>query len=191
MVDRLYRSRDDRMLAGVAGGLAEMWGADPALIRIIWALLVIFTGGVALLVYIVMAIVIPEEDDVWPVASTASAPTGTSAGETPGAPMTGATGPTGSGWAQASDANREARERARAAREEARAARRAARAERGGTSAGLVIGGLLVLLGLFFLAREYLPNIDFDWFWPLVLVGLGLLLLASSLGRGPRSGGPA
>lgn len=145
MVDRLYRSRDDRMLAGVAGGLAEMWGADPALIRIIWALLMIFTGGVALLVYIVMAIVIPEEDDVWPVASTASASTGTSAGETPGAPMTGATGPTGSGWAQASDASREARERARAAREEARAARRAARAERGGTSAGLVIGGLLVL----------------------------------------------
>jgi len=191
MVDRLYRSRDDRMLAGVAGGLAEMWGADPALIRIIWALLVIFTGGVALLVYIVMAIVIPEEDDVWPVGS-ASAPTGTNAAGTPGAaPMTGATAPTGSGWAQPSDASREARERARAAREEARAARRAARAERGGTSAGLVVGGLLVLLGLFFLAREYLPNIDFDWFWPLVLVGLGLLLLASSLGRGPRSGGPA
>ena len=192
MVDRLYRSRDDRMLAGVAGGLAEMWGADPALIRIIWALLVIFTGGVALLVYIVMAIVVPEEDEAWPIAPTASAPAGTSATGTPGtAPLTGGTAPTGSGWAQPSDASREARERARAAREEARAARRAARAERGGTSAGLVVGGLLVLLGLFFLAREYLPNIDFDWFWPLVLVGLGLLLLASSLGRGPRSGGSA
>jgi phage shock protein C len=59
-MDRLYRSRDDRMLAGVAGGLAELWDADPALIRIVWALLVIFTGGVALLVYIVMAIVVPE-----------------------------------------------------------------------------------------------------------------------------------
>jgi phage shock protein C len=192
MVDRLYRSRDDRMLAGVAGGLAEMWGADPALIRIIWALLVIFTGGVALLVYIVMAIVVPEEDEAWPIASTGPAPTATSDAEMPGAaPMTGATGPTGSGWVQPSEASREARERARAARGEARAARRAARAERGRTSAGLVVGGLLVLLGLFFLAREYLPNIDFDWFWPLVLVGLGLLLLASSLGRGPRSGGQA
>jgi phage shock protein C len=191
MVDRLYRSRDDRMLAGVAGGLAEMWGADPALIRIIWALLVIFTGGVALLVYIVMAIVVPEEDEAWPVASTASAPSGTSPGGTAGAaPLAGTTGPTSSGWMQPSEASRDARQRARAAREEARAARRAARAERGGMSAGLVVGGLLVLLGLFFLAREYLPNIDFDWFWPLVLVGLGLLLLASSLGRGPRSGGP-
>jgi phage shock protein C len=180
------------MLAGVAGGLAEMWGADPALIRIIWALLVIFTGGVALLVYIVMAIVVPEEDEGWPVASTASAPTGTNPAATPGpAPWTGPTGPAGSGWAQPSDASREALERARAARDEARAARRAARAERGGTSPGLIVGGFLVLLGLFFLVREYLPDIDFDWFWPLVLVGLGLLLLASSLGRGPRSGGPA
>ena len=48
MGDRLYRSRQDRMLAGVAGGLAEMWDADPSLVRIIWALLVIFTGGIAL-----------------------------------------------------------------------------------------------------------------------------------------------
>ena len=61
---RLYRSRRDRMLAGVAGGLAEMWGADPSLVRIIWALLVVFTGGVALLVYIVMAIVVPEQSPV-------------------------------------------------------------------------------------------------------------------------------
>ena len=61
------------MLAGVAGGLAETWGADPSLVRIIWALLVIFTGGIALLVYIVMAIVVPEEDDTF-VPTTAAAP---------------------------------------------------------------------------------------------------------------------
>ena len=65
MRTRLYRSRRDRMLAGVAGGLAEIWGADPALVRIIWALLVILTGGIALLIYIVMAIVIPDEEDVF------------------------------------------------------------------------------------------------------------------------------
>ncbi|HLO35880.1 MAG TPA: PspC domain-containing protein, partial [Candidatus Deferrimicrobium sp.] len=64
MNTRLYRSRDDRMLAGVAGGLADLWDADPSLVRIIWALLVPLTGGIALVVYIVMAIVVPEEDDV-------------------------------------------------------------------------------------------------------------------------------
>ena len=60
MTDRLYRSPDDRMLAGVAGGLAENWNIDPSLVRIVWALLIVLTGGLAFLVYIVMAIVVPE-----------------------------------------------------------------------------------------------------------------------------------
>ena len=60
MTDRLYRSPDDRMLAGVAGGLAEMLDFDPSIIRIVWAVLIVLTGGLALLVYIVMAIVVPE-----------------------------------------------------------------------------------------------------------------------------------
>ena len=190
MGDRLYRSRDDRMLAGVAGGLAELWGADPALIRILWALLVIFTGGIALLVYIVMAIVVPEEDEAWPAAS-ASAPGGAPPAGAPGAPSADWPAPAGAGWAQPPGSTREAREQARLARAEARAARRAARAEHGGgTSAGMIVGGFLVLLGVFFLVRQYLPEIDFNWFWPLILVGVGVLLLLSSIGRGPRSGGP-
>ena len=60
MTDRLYRSPDDRMLAGVAGGVAEMLDVDPSIIRIVWAVLIVLTGGLALLVYIVMAIVVPE-----------------------------------------------------------------------------------------------------------------------------------
>ena len=60
MTDRLYRSPDDRMLTGVAGGLAEMLDFDPSIIRIVWAVLIVLTGGLALLVYIVMAIVVPE-----------------------------------------------------------------------------------------------------------------------------------
>jgi phage shock protein PspC (stress-responsive transcriptional regulator) len=169
----------------VAGGLAEMWGADPALVRIIWALLVIFTGGIALVVYIVMAIVVPEEDDTY-MPTTATAPhaatptRATLTGETAGSSMPFAeTGDT----AQASQA-------ARDARAEARAARRAARVERGGgMPLGLLFGGFLILLGVFFLVREFLPQIDFDWFWPLILVLLGLLLVMTAMGRGPRSGG--
>ena len=60
MTDRLYRSPDDRMLAGVAGGLAEYWNIDPSLVRIVWAVLTVLTGGLAFLVYVVMAIVVPE-----------------------------------------------------------------------------------------------------------------------------------
>lgn len=165
-MDRLYRSRDDRMLAGVAGGLAELWGADPSLVRVIWALLVIFTGGVAFIVYIVMAIVIPEEPDV-------PLPVGGQAAAAEGAPTAG------QGWASATDA-RTARRAAREARAEAR---RAAGGDRGTFPAGAVLGGFLIILGGFFLAREFLPQIDFDWFWPLVLVGLGVLLVVSAVRR--------
>lgn len=61
MNDRLFRSRSDRMLAGVAGGLAERFDLDPSLVRVGWAILVILSGGIFLLIYIVMAIVVPEE----------------------------------------------------------------------------------------------------------------------------------
>lgn len=166
-MDRLYRSRDDRMLAGVAGGLAESWDADPSLVRVIWALLVLFTGGVALIVYIVMAIVIPEEPDLpLPVDGQAAA-----AAE--GAPAAG------QGWASATD-SRAAR---RAAREARAAARRAAGGDRSSYPVGAILGGFLIILGGFFLAREFLPKIDFDWFWPLVLVGLGVLLVVSAVRR--------
>ncbi|HUG47428.1 MAG TPA: PspC domain-containing protein [Candidatus Limnocylindria bacterium] len=47
---RLYRSPDDRVLAGVAGGMAETYDFDPALVRMGWALLILFTGGVFLIV---------------------------------------------------------------------------------------------------------------------------------------------
>ena len=53
----------------------------------------------------------------------------------------------------------------------------------------MLFGGFLVLLGAFFLIREFLPQIDFDWFWPLVLVAIGVVLITSAMGRGPRSGG--
>jgi phage shock protein C len=164
------------MLAGVAGGLAELWDADPSLVRILWALLVIFTGGVALLVYIVMAIVVPEEVD----APHAAAPP-PATGAAPTAPSAGAPSPIGSGWVTPPPTSRQLRA-------EARAARRAARSDRFGSTGGVVIGGLLVLLGVFFLVRQYLPSIDFNWFWPVVLVAVGAVLLISAIGRGPSSG---
>ena len=62
MNDRLYRSRSDRMLAGVAGGVAERFDLDPSLVRVgCGRSSSILTGGIFLLIYIVMAIVVPEE----------------------------------------------------------------------------------------------------------------------------------
>lgn len=59
---RLYRSKSDRMIAGVCGGVAQYFGLDPILIRIIWAL-AFFVGGSGLIAYIVAWIVMPENPD--------------------------------------------------------------------------------------------------------------------------------
>lgn len=57
---RLYRSRSDRMLAGVLGGIAEYVGVDPSLARIVCALVTVFTLGFpGVLLYLIMAIVVP------------------------------------------------------------------------------------------------------------------------------------
>jgi phage shock protein PspC (stress-responsive transcriptional regulator) len=60
MNGRLHRSADDRMLGGVCAGLAEQLGIDPSLVRIVWALLILPTGFIALAVYLVMWLVVPE-----------------------------------------------------------------------------------------------------------------------------------
>lgn len=62
-VRRLYRSRTNRVLAGVCGGIAEHYGSDPTAVRLAAVVLGLFTGIVPMVVaYIVAAIVVPEPD---------------------------------------------------------------------------------------------------------------------------------
>ena len=60
MEKKLYRSRTDKKLCGVCGGIANFLGIDATIIRLIWALAVLFAGSGAL-AYIVCALIIPEE----------------------------------------------------------------------------------------------------------------------------------
>jgi len=58
----LRRSRHNRMIAGVVGGLAEHFGLDPSLLRIIYVLVSIFSAAFpGILVYILFWILVPEE----------------------------------------------------------------------------------------------------------------------------------
>ena len=61
MEKKLYRSRNKKVVAGIAGGLGDYLDVDPVIIRIIIVLTTIF-NGVGLLIYIIMWIVIPEEE---------------------------------------------------------------------------------------------------------------------------------
>src|SRR5579884_2990910 len=55
---RLYRSRQDRMIAGVCGGLAQYFNVDPVVVRLIF--LILLFGGPGILAYLILAIVVPE-----------------------------------------------------------------------------------------------------------------------------------
>jgi len=57
---RLYRSRTERQIAGVCGGLGNYLGIDPTVVRLLFILGLVFVGG-TLLAYLVLALVIPEE----------------------------------------------------------------------------------------------------------------------------------
>ncbi len=59
---RLHKSRDEKVLFGVAGGVADYFDLDPVLVRVGWIVLAIATGGAALLVYLVMAFVMPDRN---------------------------------------------------------------------------------------------------------------------------------
>ena len=80
-MNRLYRCRHDRRIAGVAAGVAEFFGLDPTLVRVLWFLSIFFTGGISLALYVGLAFIVPLEP--LPVGSL---PDGTVAAE--GAGMT-------------------------------------------------------------------------------------------------------
>ena len=157
MRNRLYRSRSDRMLFGVAGGMADWFDLDPSLVRLVWALLVV-AGGVGLVLYVIAAIVIPEE----PLGAAGPAEGAAATAAAAGPPTAGAT-PGADDW--------EAR----------RQARRAARAQRG-NSGGIVLGLILIALGAWFLIDRFL-NIDAAIVVPGILIVLGAALLLGSVNR--------
>jgi phage shock protein C len=65
MAKKLYRSRVDRKISGVLGGLAQYLNADPALTRIIFVLIAIFTAVMPMaLIYIVAAFIIPNDEQI-------------------------------------------------------------------------------------------------------------------------------
>ena len=61
MTKRLYRSRKDKVIAGVCGGLAQYFNIDPVIVRVIFVLLVIPGGLPGLLPYLIMWVIVPLE----------------------------------------------------------------------------------------------------------------------------------
>ncbi len=72
---RLQRSRDSRMIAGVCGGLGDYFNLDPTLIRLIFVILALAAGGMTIILYPILWIVMPLAPlGAEPMAAAASEP---------------------------------------------------------------------------------------------------------------------
>lgn len=190
MEKKLYRSRTDRMVAGVCGGLAEYFDLDPTIVRVAVVLVALLTQGGIFLAYLVMAIVVPEEP--LSAADAASTTTGPSAGQMPATTVEGIVMPDNETPVTVeTNATLEAVPVPPAtpgptvapASEPAPAwtAAPAAPAEHH-RPRGIGWGVILILLGLVLLAQQF-TTIDVWRFWPVVIIALGISAIIKGVRR--------
>ena len=169
MHKKLYRSAREKMLGGVAAGVAEYFDVDPTIVRLVFVLS-IFVGGAGIIAYIVMWIVVPQGPFVpynmntnippqnqGPAAGTNpnSAP-GESSGTEPGtAPNTETPPNPGADYSQSHIKHHEKH--------------------------GVTWGIVLVIFGIFLLANNMIDRIQFHDIFPIALVVLGIGLLINAI----------
>lgn len=147
---RLHRSRSDRMIGGVAGGLAAYLEVDSTLVRLAFAALVLAAGS-GLLAYLIAWIVVPEEPEGAPARVAATGP-GAPAGAQDGA---GAALP------------------AAALSAATPAPTRSPSPSAAGRGARLVIGTVLVAVGSILLLQWAIPDLH-GLLWPVAAIAGGL-----------------
>ncbi len=60
-MNKLYRSKKNRIIAGVCGGIGEHFNIDPTLVRLLWLLISVVSAGSGVVAYVIAWIIIPEE----------------------------------------------------------------------------------------------------------------------------------
>lgn len=191
---RLTRSRDERMLAGVCGGLAEYLGMDTTLMRVLWVVATFISGGVTLIAYPVFWLVMPESgrltsaaDDTFKDVAERVDPVVERIGDRVRETFNRAPNPSDPAAAKRTQEQELENEilgiREEDLQEEQREATAAPKANaKQRWLPWLGVG--LVTVGLIALAN----NVDFLWFSPesLIILVIGALLLFYRTGDGPR-----
>lgn len=151
---RLYRSRRDRLLFGVCSGLADYFDIDPTLARLVFVLITL-AGGAGILVYIILAIIIPEEGTLHLGGQAGLRQNVDSLVDNTG---------------EVAD-----QLRSRMSGQSAATTADADRPKRSQT----VIGMILIGLGILFVASNLGWLVWFSWhnFWPLILIAIGVAIL--------------
>jgi phage shock protein C len=166
---RLYRCRHDRQLAGVAGGMAEYFDVDPTLVRVLWIVSVFF-GGISILLYLILAVVMPIEPVGTVAAGATVGPDGSVASDgSPTADPDAATGawavPAAHAWPTADAGHQH-------------------RSGGGDGRFGLALGALLVAFGSIALVGPLLPGwVTGIALGPAFVIALGVALVVFAVRR--------
>ncbi|MFP4660607.1 MAG: PspC domain-containing protein [Halanaerobiales bacterium] len=169
---KIYRSRKDRMLGGVCGGLAEYFNIDSTIVRLA-AVLLLFAEGIGLVLYIVAWIVVPEKsrfrdnnhEDTYNSTSRTIDVEGYSS-ETEGSDEEEKIGNKKKIKLDHDDKEKTSNKGATISDSENR-----------NDKGQMIIGIILVSLGSIFLIDRAFPFFRWHFFWPLILVGFGIVLL--------------
>ncbi len=148
---KLYRTINDKVIAGVAGGLAEYFDIDVVIFRLLFVLLVLFGGG-GLLAYIIMWIVIPPKRIPFQYSNSSSA------------------SPSGESTPQDNEVHTE-----NASAEQQPPVAPTKKNTPSNTS--LIAGIILIVLGVLFLANRMMPWIDLGNLWPVLLIIGGFFII--------------
>lgn len=154
MTKKLYRSTTDKMIGGVAGGLAEYFDIDATLTRVLF-IVVVFLGGGGIIAYIILWIVVPQKPY-----------------ELPNTPSSQPSSEDVSGSGFSSDENKSDFFSVNNGSITGSATRTSIK-HLWLAIVLIVIGGLLLLDNMF-------PRFDFDHYWPVILIAIGVGLLLKS-----------
>ena len=69
---KLYRSLSDRKVAGICGGMGEYLSCDATLVRVAWVIGTVLSAGIAILAYLALIFIVPNEDEIEPRTKTVS-----------------------------------------------------------------------------------------------------------------------
>jgi len=170
MEKRLYRSRTDRMIGGVCGGLGAYFNVDPSLVRLAFVLLLVF-GGSGFLLYVILWVILPEEGRTYASpedAARANAQEIASRARQLGQDVKTAFG----GSATDAAASGAPSDAVPSALPEA--------TPRPSTNGAWVLGVVMIVLGGLFLLQNF-TALSFGQLWPIVLVLIGVAMLANQL----------
>lgn len=148
MSKKLYRSKKDQIIGGVCGGIAEYFGIDATLVRLAFVLFALIEGA-GIIAYIIAWIIVPERPEGQSTKSEEEVYDVELNSE-----AEDEEGEYKAGEKSSSQSEKKSKEQRKR-----------------------ILGLILVALGIFFIVDSWIPSFYWRRFWPVILIGLGVLLI--------------